>query len=335
MIFLNFSKYILLRISKPTPEFIIYSPRFNANSGGNVVLYDLARRLRDKGYKSSIWIDERPAFSRDYFSKVGRSPLRFFVRWVRYILKKYNLPHDLRSTSWVDRENDIVVYPEITPGNPLGVRKVVRWILYFPGSLAGAPSYGPRDLFFIFAEVFANKFVPPGAQTFCLPLAARPFYRQYNFSERHGDLVLIRKGRNRSQGLHPKDAQRIDDKGHEELCSLFNRAKKLYSYDLYTAYNIFASICGCIPIVLPADGVSEEEWLPDITDRYGIAYGEERISFALGTRALLLAKLTEDEAKAEGEMEKFLEKVSTHFGTRLMEPTSIPGKRGATEELDS
>jgi hypothetical protein len=125
--------------------------------------------------------------------------------------------------------------------------------------------------------------------------------------------VLFRKGGHRDHSFHPQTAQCIDGKSHEELCLLFNEASKLYSYDPYTAYTVFAAICGCIPIVIPIDGVSEEQWHPNLADRYGVAYGEDRVSFAIETRDLLLTELEKRERDTDQGLEDFLKVVLNNF----------------------
>lgn len=49
-----------------------------------------------------------------------------------------------------NRENDIVVYPEIVFGNPLGFRNVVRWVLNVPGKLGGEKKYHEGESIFSF-----------------------------------------------------------------------------------------------------------------------------------------------------------------------------------------
>jgi hypothetical protein len=295
------------------PVFIVYAPRFDINSGGNVVLYDLARRLRERGFEVSIWIDQRPSFTLDYFKIIRWSPIRFFLRWLRFKRKGVYLPGGLEQTKRLNRSTDVVIYPEVTSNNPLGMRNVVRWILYFPGLLSKKPVYGSRDLFFLFSKDFSNEMVPSNAKVLSAPLINVELYTNHNDAERNQTLVLFRKGKDRDHSLHPMDAKCVDGKSHQELCELFNKSSRLYSYDLYTAYTVFAALCGCVPIVIPVDGVSEEQWRPNVEDRYGVAYGEGRIPFAVGTRDLLITRLKEHELSCASELEAFVSDVRANF----------------------
>lgn len=300
-------------------RFVIYAPHYNINSGGVQVLYELAKVLTQRGCRVSIWVQGRPILSRDYFDLINWSVLRFLSRWFHYVRKRSRLPHGLRHTQSIDAANDIVVYPERITNNPLGFKNVIRWILYPPEPRTRGEVFCPTDLFFVWADIYINEFVPSPSPKLSFPLLQISKYRCEGKSSRRGSLVLYRKGATRQCIHHPEDATEIDGKSHEELCELFNRYERLYSYDLYTAYLTYAALCGCVPIVIPLEGVSEEQWLPNIRDRYGLAYGEHRLNFARETRPLLISRVEQQQLETEQEVEQFLQKVSERFGgaTRL------------------
>ena len=56
-------------------------------------------------------------------------------------------------------------------------------------------------------------------------------------------------------------------------------------------YSRYAALCGCIPIVVPIEGVSKQEWHPEKELRYGIAYGSGDVEWALQTREEPRARL--------------------------------------------
>lgn len=62
----------------------------------------------------------------------------------------------------------LVIYPEVTAGNPLNAKHVVRYLLNKPGFFTGVgmESFGPNDYFLHFAD----EFLPPGLRSRLLRL---------------------------------------------------------------------------------------------------------------------------------------------------------------------
>ena len=105
----------------------------------------------------------------------------------------------------------------------------------------------------------------------------------------------------------------IDGLSHQEIAKIFNECKYFVSYDLYTMYSVYAAMCGCISIVVPMDGLSKEAWRPEPERRYGIAYGEDDIEFAISTRNLLLEELDRQEAENLETVKLFIEKTKKRY----------------------
>lgn len=256
-------------------DFVIWAYPFDAQSGGSIALLALCERLNELGYSAALWpADKPPTFSPR--------------RWAAYFLKRlYRFqagPFRPRFASRADLKSAVVVYPEIVPGNPLRALHVARWLLHRAGFHDAAVRFGERDSLFAYNTAFAD--VPLLTITYHLPE-----YRQTNFGHREGSCVLVRKGKDRPRGQHPADAEIVDDLSHAERAATFNRCRFLYCYDPYTYFANYAAICGCIPIIIPQDGVGEDQWQPDVRWRAGMAYGENRIEWAISTRDGLLANL--------------------------------------------
>ena len=105
----------------------------------------------------------------------------------------------------------------------------------------------------------------------------------------------------------------VDNFPHEELAQIFNRYKYCFSYDVHTMYMTYASLCGCIPVVIPLEGVSKEEWQPVQKYTYGIAYGLDDIDYALSTRELLISRIPDDEEQNHQMVSRFISVVKSHF----------------------
>ena len=94
---------------------------------------------------------------------------------------------------------------------------------------------------------------------------------------------------------------------------IFNKKKYFYSYDLYTMYNLYAALCGCIPIIVPDKKIPIEQWHPFLGERYGLAYGEENIEWAISTRSKMIAKFKELSDYEEKSVQRFIEICNERF----------------------
>ncbi len=96
----------------------------------------------------------------------------------------------------------VVIYPEITNGNPLGAKHVVRYLLNKPGFFngRGLESYGATDYFIHFAE----EFRPPALKSrlLRLPLIDKSvFWPSPPGRERSGFLVYSDRYRPNIEGF--------------------------------------------------------------------------------------------------------------------------------------
>ena len=119
--------------------------------------------------------------------------------------------------------------------------------------------------------------------------------------ERSGSCYTIRKGtlhphfRNKFD-YHPANSFSIEHhmSNCDDLLDIFNKYTYFYSYDGFTNLVQIASLCGCIPIIVPfweftsLSEIWDEKWFTN-----GIAYGDskEQIEFAINTRPILIEEL--------------------------------------------
>jgi hypothetical protein len=158
-------------------------------------------------------------------------------------------------------DNTVVIYPEIVSGNPLNAKNVVRWILLDLGTempLDHYKKWGLNDLVYYWeSKENSNNLKQLNCQFL------NPIFKNTNSSERIKTCYLVKKGRlihKNINYIHPQDSTCIDGLSLKEINDIFNECKYFYSYDANTAHVIHAAVCGCIPIVYPIDGVSEEEY---------------------------------------------------------------------------
>lgn len=300
--------------------FIIWAPSFNASIGGHIALHYLCHLINNLGYRAYIWPAARwPKFNIGQISdnrsieiiqrvlRLGKSKIK---RDTYYLHPNFQTP----VASKENLRGAIVVYPEIVDGNPLGSEKVVRWLLHKPGFFTGVVNLGENELCFYYQEFFKDQKSNEKTDNILRVRWIRDdIYSQHNFGTRHGSCYLIRKGADRSDIKRPKGAVRIDYMGHRRVARTFNQKKYFYTYDPYTMYCVYAVICGCIPVVIPQESISKEQWRPNPADRYGIAYGIDDIQWAQETRANLISRIYEEKKKEKEMVLSFIDKCFDFF----------------------
>ena len=293
---------------------------YNENIGGVVVLHKLASMLREMGHVVFIWPEPKPSINE---LKTLHGWVRL-AKWTKFlvgnVLKRRDIisPYFIQTAKNKDINDAVVIYPEIVAGNPLNARCVIRWLLNKPGVMSGVKEFGSEDLFFYYHKHFNDWQLNPHEDRHLNVLELKQdIYRKINEGDRDGQCYMVRKGKNRSLGYHDVSAFKVDDLSHEELAKVFNEYKYFICYDLYTMYCRYAVMCGCIPVVVPQEGLSKEEWRPEVENRYGIAYGWEGVPWAVETRGKLLDNLAEAETRGVDSIKRFVAIVECYFSGEL------------------
>ena len=294
-------------------KFIIYTHRYDVNCGGLIVLHFLCHILNSLGYEAYLWPSYRPIFN---FKK----SLKSLGKFLKYYKKELHRPFAVNK-NWntpvvqkkLELKKTIVIYPEVVDGNPLNAKNIVRWLLHKPGFHSGKINYGLNDMIVGFGEKFTTKDFPVYKDNLLtIFYIMTDIYKQTNFQERSGGCHMIRKGKYK-QFVHEKNSLLVDGMPHEELAKIFNKKKYFISYDPYTYYSTYASLCGCISIVIPDDGVTKEEWHPKVEDTYGLAYGLNDIDYALKTKHLMLEYIEKQQNENIKSVEKFAQQCQEYF----------------------
>ena len=302
--------------SKSSRPYVIYAPSDSGISGGSIVLHQLCKELNSLGQKAYIW----PSEIRE--SKPGYKSYIAFFEWKlkqtrqylmsslkkSIVMNKANIYFDkLSNIFWLRRilNSAIVIYPEITAGNPLNAQNVVRWFLHKPGYHTGEINFGSEDLFFYYSPQFNDRNLD---QKFELKImkVLDDIYFNYGNQNRTGTCYIIRKGHGRTLVHDLNDSVLIDELSHVEAAQVFNRTKYCYSYDTQTMLSHYAAMCGCISIVMPEEGLTKNAWKPNQEDRYGIAYGIEDFEWSINTQNMVLPKLKEQQQKSIEQVKNFI-----------------------------
>lgn len=298
----------------------IYAPSYDSNNGGTVVLHRLCHILNGINGCESYLVktsSRKKSFLR-YFRKKflnfkKRDNYKTNINWNTPVWNKYNYP-----------KNSVVVYPEITNGNPLEIKNVVRWLLHQPGFHTQEINYSSGELYFKFNSAI-NDFHYPGSKLskYEMKVIYYPIdiYHTNNCDDTlNRDILschMIRKGTEKEH-VHNEQSIALDGLEHEEIANIFRRSKKFICYDDYTAYSIFAVLSGCESIVIPDGKTSIDDWYPNIEDRYGIAYGlsEEQREWALKTKHKVLEHVINEHNKSQRNVETCLKEIIQYFNLK-------------------
>jgi len=308
---------------------IIFAHSYNDGSGGIIALHKLCEIVNAIGGKAYLvpyfntytlhklysWREAFRVFNRVFNDKLRElRPDKFKTH------PKYTSPvlRTLPKDGFGD--DHIVVYPQITFGNPLRAKNVVRWLLHNPGAVGEEVYYGSGELYFKYHA---------GLKDFCYPgsMVSKHLLRVINFplevynkegasQNRKGTAYCIRKGKGKQIVHELSDSILIDGKSHAEVASIFKRVKTFIAYDPYTAYSRLAVLCGCDSVVIPDEGIGEEEWRPDYTNRYGIAYGLENLEKARQTAPMLREIVEREQSESIAHVERFMGEANAFFSRR-------------------
>jgi hypothetical protein len=272
-------------------NFLIWAPEYTNSSGGIIALHKLADLIAKQGENSFI-------FSGSTFE--GSSA---------------NLIVDSNQLSYFIPEKTMVLYPEIISGNPFNSKFVTRWLLNTPGKIGGDGIYDENDLVYKYLDYFIapdESKVKGELRTFDLKLD-----KFINRGEpRSGECYLIKKGFGKVLDKHKEDSLNIDHYINDDyLVDVFNQKEYFISYDAICFHLQQAVLCGCIPVVIPDEGVSREEYLEkSLANKYGIAYGFDDIERAKETAPLLKGYLESLEEESVRLVKSYIADCYSHMG---------------------
>jgi len=262
----------------------------------NIIIYPHERYLEDDGglnvlYNFGKILDEMGKNVRMY-------PTYGFIR--NPIFNKYFVDD-------FDISKSLVIYCEGTHGNPLKACYVVRWLLSELGknvTMHRGLSFGKNEIVYYFNSELKFKKNPQyvGNVYKCLSLVyLNPLFKN-NGETRNGNWCFTNRKSDYHSVIHPVHPENSYEilryQSHFEHFETFNKYEYFISYDPLTFLSIIASLCGCISIIYPIEGVSKKDWLcmtamaeyiqeKNIESLYGIAYGMDEIEWAKSTTHLV------------------------------------------------
>ena len=254
-------------------KFRIYTPIYNEKSGGIMVLHKLCEKILSFGHECKLITMSNTIVNDNY-------------------KQHYTNKNDIEDT--------IVIYPEITSGNPLNAKKIIRWILCELGRNCDKNIYktwNNNDIIYFYSSF--NQKINVSKYLFCFEFDKNII--NYNKNERKKDCFEIRKAyifHKNLKLIHPNNSYEIKDLSLKDKIDIFNNHRYYYCYDPYTFNMIIAGLCGCIPIVIPIENVYKKDWTKSLycgqylienkkDYLYGIAYGNNDLEYAKNTNNLI------------------------------------------------
>jgi len=273
-------------------QIIIAAPSYNESIGGVVVLHKLCHILNELGYNSSLTTTLKLNGQTEYF----------------LLNDNYNTKIAIE----IDLEKDIVIYPEIEPGNPFGCKNIIRWILndyHLPGKDNIIHTWNDKDLWLYYMDEFYDGL--RDKNILFVRETKLDIFKNYDLKRDIESCFTYRKNHHLKNSLlinHPSNSIEIPHIiSDEELVNIFNRSKRFYSYDTETYLNELASLCGCESVVIP-NPLSKTN-----SNRLGVAYGLENLEYAKSTQNQLVKKLKQDEINNLTNTKVMFEKAFKYF----------------------
>jgi hypothetical protein len=299
-------------------DFVVCANDFDPNAGGVLCLHALSDCLAELGHSVFLapliheidWRVFSPAGS------IARVVENYCLGMKRPKLSAHGRakPIHMFEARKLAEYGAFVIYPEITLGNPYRARNVLRWLLHFPMHHMHAMHWGAGDWVVRFNDA-VPRIVLPGINFIdrSLKVVKYPIdlYASSKRSSRAGTAYLIRKAREKPY-VHPPDAICIDGMSHERAAEILGSVERFYSYDTYTAYSYLAAVAGAVSIVVPDSGRSLEAWYPSVEDRWGVAYGEGMVDWAMSTAHFVQARLQSEEFRSLEDVKALVAHLMAH-----------------------
>lgn len=293
-------------------KYIIYTSTYDEHSGGVIALHHLCHLLNQAGETALLWPIEKPIPS----LKITLKRLFGFLFPFEETVSGFaaNSSFNTPTACYKDLRGSIVVYPEIVSGNPLKIKRIVRWFLNTPGFFTGRKDYQSEELYFLYNPQFGDNYAKPSEENLLKTvLIFDDVYYKRNFGKRKGTCYIMRKGRNREIEHSLDNSILIDSMSHAEISDIFNQVEFCISYDPHTMLSKYAAVCGCISVVIPNQRITKEEWRPREADRYGIAYGFDDVEWARETQSKVLEELKKQQTHTGKQVDNFIKRTKNFF----------------------
>jgi len=267
------------RFQRGKNPYYIVTPRFVRTSAGIKALHLLCHCLNRAGQEAYVLIYP------DWPGEQSTSPSLLTPEVTPEVARR----HVSRGLS------PIVVYPEIYPGNPLRCHTIVRYLLNFPGHIAGDSTFAAEEIVFGYSDVLAVAGGMPENVLF-IPASDISIFNPGAPRVRSGSCFWAMKYRMLHGGeLLPVTANSVeitrdmpDSQNPAEIAELFRSSELFYTYE-NTALALEAALCLCPTVFIPNPWLTETIAAKELgTD--GFAWGDDPAEIARAKATVHLAR---------------------------------------------
>jgi hypothetical protein len=280
---------------KIRPAFVIHSPDYTYMHSGVRCLFLLCHHLNRLGYEAHITGRGAPTdLDAPHIDKAGIKAMRRQGR------------------------TDIVIYPEITEGNPLGGRRVVRYLLR-----KHIGEHGRGDYFVHYADEFQIEGI--SSRNLRIPLMDRTVFNSKGAAaERSGFLIYSVRKLPEFEAI-PNWAKpytvisRAEPRTPQALAELYRRSRALITIERTAAVGE-ALHCGCPVILIPNPGFDHESIIKGLF-MAGLAVGWDQEALRRAERTVrFLPLLYRFRTRGlSGRIHRFVREAQAYFDAREAE----------------
>lgn len=169
----------------------------------------------------------------------------------------------------------VVVYPEVTSGNPLNAKRIVRWVMNEPGHFGvGDKVFGEHEVIASYKKQF-DKSIKNKIDCYLeLPILDEDLF-SYDPSLLKTDITIyVGKAKNPDFSIipHYDNILTRTSPTREELVKIIRKTKVLYSFDNTTAIINEARFAGCNVVLIPDGTVTCDDLKNDTFGEFGIQW---------------------------------------------------------------
>jgi hypothetical protein len=206
-------------------DYIIWTPAYSVSNGVKV-LHMLYKELEKRGYNVYLYSCQPYQEGYNYIEEVSDE----------------------------QKENAVVIYPEAVTGNPLKIKNVARYVLYYPGLNGGEKKFHQSEALFTHLPMFY-----PNIPVFTWPWLNEELFYDENLPKTQ-DCSFVYKGGKFRDAKETEGLLEINldfPATRKELADLLRTTGTLYSYDNCTAILEEATLCGAKVKIITKEGVED------------------------------------------------------------------------------